>query len=1490
MQLKINDIITAIISNITDFGAFVEFEDEDSSMIYFKEIPGAKYGEINKVLKIGDTIEALVIKGRKDEPALSITALQKKRKNEELQKNQQNGDIIAAISKPKLNDIVKCSLNKIEEYGAFVSFGLNESGLIHYSEIPDASKGDVEAHLPNGEFEAIIIDLKNGGKYSLSIKKLIENRTKEQVREDLQNLQGEEKTIREIWKIFTDINKCLLQYMQQPILLNPKSSKIDRKNNKITIDVNTEIKFELFEKSFRNRFNTNLIQKSENEWRFFVNVDSISEKTFENFKSECDSLYFNFFPQPFIEGTIKNFISSKKNEIEQRLVDYCPNMIVYRKNSNEIIFRQSYQKHSQAKEWYDFLITMFEEINNGSSFEDEDTGEKKVFEPIAFNYSIEKPNENFDQFLIERNVIDLKEHENIIANSLKGAIFMCGEQEIGKLFKVDYPSITFSVMEENMSVIEKLIADGLLTHVSTDMNGDSEKVNRLRESFDFITENPDQLRNPKLAIYLFDASKATPNAEEKIKERVEIINKNRLNNNLNDSQVEAIAKAVEAKDLALIQGPPGTGKSTAIAELVWQLALADKKKKILLTSEANLAVDNALNRLKYSDHNLVKPIRIGSGDRVSAEGLPYAITELKKWAGISFSDNYIQREDDDAIVNSEEYKYHKPSNVVLARWMSNIFKRSQISDSELRRIWFEYLNDLPQSERVCVYKAYMDGCNLIGATCSSISEKNYLAIENHKKVTESKFLARYKAVFPKQEKINFDIVVQDEASKATPSELSLPLIYGKKSVIIGDHRQLPPNLDREDILYKLHYQLMQEPDIDTQNEIKQLEDFVRYNFDQLEKSHFERLYTQAQDSIKGIFHYQYRMHPDINDVIKQFYVKDGGLECGLTNPIDLGVNDPDFRNNPFSRYHGIDIEGFISPENHVIWIDTKTPEILEGSSRANIGEVKAIEWVLSALSKSDSFKEYNSKLDNDEEKEIGLISFYGAQLKYLKRLQNNYSKSLSIKPSSVDRFQGMERNIVIVSLVRSNCIAEKPNQAPDYRIYKQLGYRSQRDLGFAKSPNRLNVALSRAKRLLIIVGNRDLYSSYINKDGVAIYKNVYECIKNNPNGRIIPWDDGLRKRKPLPISKDRSANLNTRDIKASDSHLRVIETWFNRDQSINNPKIAVLELSTKAVKLLIGKDQNAIKSSPIFSFDNFLRNADKTETGKGLNSQNEMDMTYFQRKVMPVIIKMRNILRQEQVDVVYTVATAAYRTAKNRDEVISYIKEHSGINVRILSKKEESMATLVAYSLSTRYRSELNSSSHIIMIDQGGGSTEVSVFDSMTLSKSYSINLGTTALRNNLFLDAEIDTPIEDAFRKSDQKMKERLNTFYKNMGDVMHANDDTFCVSVGTAITKATGKKNNASQHDSILTKDQIIEKIDFCNEEISSQFSTVGELNSFDFEASKGNKTLDAIITMRLGLPMFVSLMERFNISKIHVSGTGLWYGVYLQRLFNISDIDIE
>ena len=144
----------------------------------------------------------------------------------------------------------------------------------------------------------------------------------------------------------------------------------------------------------------------------------------------------------------------------------------------------------------------------------------------------------------------------------------------------------------------------------------------------------------------------------------------------------------------------------------------------------------------------------------------------------------------------------------------------------------------------------------------------------------------------------------------------------------------------------------------------------------------------------------------------------------------------------------------------------------------------------------DSLKDENKRR---EEKEIGLISFYGHQVGKLKEIAK-YSRSkldIPVRLNTVDKFQGMERNIIIVSTVRSNQVIENGKIKPN------------RDIGFAKSPQRLNVALSRAKRLLIVVGNKEFFSQYQNKAGDRIYKNVVEIINNE--GKIIDYKELKKK-------------------------------------------------------------------------------------------------------------------------------------------------------------------------------------------------------------------------------------------------------------------------------------------------------------------------------------------------------------------------------------------
>lgn len=146
--------------------------------------------------------------------------------------------------------------------------------------------------------------------------------------------------------------------------------------------------------------------------------------------------------------------------------------------------------------------------------------------------------------------------------------------------------------------------------------------------------------------------------------------------------------------------------------------------------------------------------------------------------------------------------------------------------------------------------------------------------------------------------------------------------------------------------------------------------------------------------------------------------------------------------------------------------------------------------VLQYLKHSKGFEEYMQYWDNNIrsterrniEKEIGVISFYGQQVKHLNEVKlvarNN---GMRIKLNTVDKFQGMERNIVIVSTVRSD------------KYKTAQGVVTNNDPGFAKSPERLNVALSRARRLLIVVGNNEFFDHVKDANsGNYLYHNVIE--------------------------------------------------------------------------------------------------------------------------------------------------------------------------------------------------------------------------------------------------------------------------------------------------------------------------------------------------------------------------------------------------------------
>ena len=803
------------------------------------------------------------------------------------------------------------------------------------------------------------------------------------------------------------------------------------------------------------------------EWRGKSLFDVIEELS-----AKCPIASFSYFDNHRVNIDLPPLEGGDSIDFEQiksLLQEDFPSIQFYDIPGGQLLFIQEYQDEIQAS-------LLHRDISS----------ELESFRRCGYNIDLHDriPGKNQYVFFQDKESEEEDKTESVL--QLKGFDFTAGSTPIGKLYKVQMPHLFIDCSEVDKDAVQALVDEQSVSSIIPDLAGEEEVLFRLNRVMEKLSEGKD-LVNPRLGEVLFSIEKAMPitNLNALHDDYFQAINQHLINRRINKSQIDAIIKSLLAEDLCIIQGPPGTGKSTAIAEMIWQHININGAQKVLVTSETNIAVDNALSKVLNGDNNIVKPIRIGDTDVMESEGSQFALSTMRHWVN---KDSVILVKENSDEDDSDSIS----SDVVLQNWLDNISKRSRKRNelpSDLQSKWHAFLSSPNQDLREIVYHSYVSNCNVIGATCSSIGE-------NNRKGKPTAFFRQYLEAFPKDNHISFDVVIQDESSKATPAELALPLIYGKKNILIGDHRQLPPMIDRDEFISSMDALEHETQNVSRKESIKTMRQFIEAHFDEMEKSHFERLFLGADRSIKGSFNTQYRMHPDINDVIKQFYIQDGGLECGLMVP---DVNDPNME-NPVSRYHGISIDGLLDPSTHVLWIDTRTPEIKVGTSRVNYGEIEAIGHVLERLSQSQSFAEYLSKIGSSLDQQIGLISFYGKQVRLLRELKRKYQE-IPTRVCTVDRFQGMERNIIIVSLVRSNIIAQTKEQKPDTQSFGPAGYPVQTSLGFAQSPNRLNVALSRAKRLLIIVGN----STHFRQK--QIYANLFQTIQDNPHCKIVGHDE-----------------------------------------------------------------------------------------------------------------------------------------------------------------------------------------------------------------------------------------------------------------------------------------------------------------------------------------------------------------------------------------------
>jgi ATP-dependent RNA/DNA helicase IGHMBP2 len=431
-----------------------------------------------------------------------------------------------------------------------------------------------------------------------------------------------------------------------------------------------------------------------------------------------------------------------------------------------------------------------------------------------------------------------------------------------------------------------------------------------------------------------------------------------LNDKLNEYQREAVAKALAAKDVALIHGPPGTGKTTVLVEVVRQAVATGAR--VLASAPSNIAVDNMLEKM------------LDTGLKVVRLGHPARILDSLRHATLSAQ-----------VAEHPDQKYIEELDVQRAHRVRQLQRASD------RRMSWDERHSI-QKEINQLWREARDLEYAIGKQIVAMSD---VVLVTHGGIA--------KALTKKP----FDLLIMDEASQATEPLSWVPITQAKKVVFAGDSLQLPPTIYSE-----------------------------KAKKEGLGLTLFERLQDIVPQEGQTLLRIQYRMHETIMGFSsQQFY--EGKL-----------VADETVRAHTIEELPGITPSSLTS--SPLMYIDTAGAGYEEAwndllESRENEGEARLALYLYQGLRDAGV-----------PAKSIALLSPYVAQVRLLKQLAG---RDDGIEIGSIDGYQGREKEAIILSLVRSN---------------------DKGEVGFLGDTRRMNVAMTRARRLLIVLGDSTTLSRH----------------------------------------------------------------------------------------------------------------------------------------------------------------------------------------------------------------------------------------------------------------------------------------------------------------------------------------------------------------------------------------------------------------------------
>ncbi|MFW6386175.1 MAG: IGHMBP2 family helicase [Candidatus Hadarchaeota archaeon] len=484
-----------------------------------------------------------------------------------------------------------------------------------------------------------------------------------------------------------------------------------------------------------------------------------------------------------------------------------------------------------------------------------------------------------------------------------------------------------------------------------------------------------------------------------------------LDEDLNESQKEAVNLSMASDDFFLVHGPPGTGKTVTCIEVARQLVR--EGNKVLCTADSNTAVDNLVEWLANWGE---KVVRIGHPARVTPTLRNHTLDEIVQQNEKYQKSQELRNKAMDLVDKQEEFTH--PGG----RW------RRGMSDHQIKSLAKKERGSrgVPPDkiQEMAEWLKLQDKINDLFNRIERLEEEAVEEILEWADLVCATNSGCGSDVLKDEE---FDVVVIDEATQSTEPSCWIPITRADRAIMAGDHKQLPPTILSE-------------------------------RAEELGRTLFESLLREHNGEISKTLEIQYRMHKRImNFSNEEFY--DGVLKAheSVANHTLRDLVD---------GY--IDLEGIsqrvLDPEVPVVYLDTSGIEAPERSradspSKENLKEAQIVESIVSEI--------LEIGLDP---KDIAVISPYDDQVDLI----NKKLDSEELEVDTVDGFQGREKEIIVLSLVRSN---ESGN------------------IGFLEDVRRLNVSLTRAKRKLIIVAD----SSTINNH--PTYSRMYEYVLEN--GRVI---------------------------------------------------------------------------------------------------------------------------------------------------------------------------------------------------------------------------------------------------------------------------------------------------------------------------------------------------------------------------------------------------